>query len=261
MDRKLKEQLIEKTNADDGVKEDIWARLESQLDSQASQEYYANRATEAAAATTNSKGRSKTMKMIKVTTGIAAAAVAITAFLSLPAGTALMKSMQSWFESEKKIEISVEGEKEETNGQVHVDKESRYAIYYDKDRYKLVQENGKDTITTIDPLPDPYPQVSLTIEQEVDKLPEDLAKEIAAKLADQFLEVRDVEPVTEPVNGYLIHAINGHDRLSEVVSVYVTSNEQQGSFILTSSYFLEAAEGHGSRFRQTLDQFEILKND
>ena len=199
------------------------------------------------------------MKMIKVTTGVAAAAVAVTVFLTMPAGTAMMKSIQNWFAPEKQIEIELEGDKEQTQGKVHVDEESRYAIYYDKERYKLVQEDGKDVITTIDLLPEPFPQVSLTIEQNVSKKPEDLAQEIAEQLAEEYADVREIKAITSPVNGYEIHAIDGNDRLSKVITVYVTSNEQQGSFILTSRYFLEAAEGHGSRFRQTVEQFEVLK--
>ncbi|MFD0591118.1 hypothetical protein ACFQZE_24270 [Paenibacillus sp. GCM10027627] len=41
----------------------------------------------------------------------------------------------------------------------------------------------------------------------------------------------------------------------------VTSNEQQGSFILTMNDFLEAAEGHGERFTQTLEQFKVLAEE
>lgn len=267
MDRKLKERLIEETNIADGVKDEIWARLESQLDSQtpqapqASQEQHAEEDAQIAATTMKNMGRSKFMKIIKVTTGVVAAAIAVTAFLSFPMGTALMKSMQSWFEPEKKIEITLEGEKEETNGQVHVNQESRYAIYYDKDRYKLVQEGGKDVITTIDLLPEPYPQVSLTIEQKTDKQPEKLAAEIAKQLGEKFANVREIERVASPVDGYRIHAIDGNDRLSRVTTIYVTDNKKQGSFVLSMNYFLEAAEGHGARFTQTLEQFEVLEDD
>lgn len=270
MDRKLKEHLLKESQYPDHVKDDIWAQIEARLDGAPVEE--ARRTTTAASKRnseaeiyesttihTDKKKRSNyTMKMIKWTTGVAAAAIAVTAFLAMPPGEALMKSVQQWFAPEKKIEVEVEGQKEETQGQVHINEESRYAIYYDKDRYKMVQEEGRDVITTIDPLPEPYPQVSLTIEQDIDTQPEELAKEIAAKLAGQFAEVRGIEKVSEPVNSYLVHAIDGQDHLSKVISVYVTSNEQQGSFILTSNYFLEAAEGHGSRFYQTLKQFEVL---
>ncbi|MDQ0112662.1 hypothetical protein [Paenibacillus harenae] len=245
MDQKLKQRLLEQSDASIGLKDEIWERLESQLD-----------ATSLQAA--SYKAKRKSSKWMKTTTGIAAAAIALVAFLALPPGTALMKSVQSWFAPEKKIEISVEGQKEQTNGQVHVDEESRYAIYYDKDRYKLIPGEGKDTITTIEELPAPYPQVSLTIEQDVKQTPEQLANQVAAQLAERFSKVDAVERVSSPVDGYRIHAINGNDRLSEVATVYVTSNKLKGSFVLSLEYFLEAAEGHGARFEQTVKQFEVL---
>lgn len=261
MDQKLKQHLEEESNYSSNLKEEMWAQIESQLENGSPLPADSIESQLDNKEQPQGKRRKRTMTIIKATTGLAAAVIAVTAFLALPPGETFMKSVQNWFAPEKKIEVEIEGNKEETNGQVHVNEESRYAIYYDKERYKLIQQDGKDVITTIDPLPEPYPQVSLTIEQNVDALPEKLAAEIAGKLADQFAEVRDIEKVSEPVEGYRIHAINGHDRLSEVISVYVTSNERQGSFILTMNYFLEAAEGHGARFTQTLEQFKALTEE
>lgn len=246
MEGRLKDRLHEEARYPDSLKEELWSRIEAQLD-------------DSPRATHPKKGKKSYMKLIKATTGVAAAVIAVTAFLSIAPGTAFMKSVQNWFAPQKQIEIEVEGQKEQTQGQVHVDEESRYAIYYDKERYKLVQQEGKDIITTIEPLPEPYPQVSLTIEQNMNAAPEALAAEIAGKLGEQFKEVREIERVSSPVDGYRIHAIDGHDRLSKVVTVYVTSNEQQGSFVLTMNYFLEAAEGHGARFTQTIEQFKVLQ--
>lgn len=249
MDQKLKDRLHEESRYPESLKEDLWSRIESQLEASPQQ----------STSTDNKKRRVSRMRIVKVSTGVAAAVIAVTAFLTLPAGTAFMKSIQDWFAPEKEIEIELEGDKETTQGQAHVDQESRYAIYYDKERYKLVQVDDKDVITTIDPLPEEYPEVSLTIEQSIGKKPEELAEEIAAQLASQYADVREIEQVTEPVNGYKIHAIDGSDRLSPVIDVYIVSNGQQGSFILTSRFFLEAAEGHGARFTQTLKEFQVLK--
>lgn len=256
MDQKLKEQLLEKSDYPDTWKNDIWGQLEARLDEERHEEPVGNlrRAT-------NNKNKHKGMNVMKIGIGVAAAAVAVTVFLSLPVGTAMMDSVKDWFEPEKKIEIDVEGQKEETNGQVHVDKTSEYAIYYDKDRYKLVEGADKDVITTIDPLPAEFPAVSLTIEQRTDVLPEQLAKELAGLLQGEYARVDAVERVTAPVDGYLVHAIDGSDRLSKVTNVYVVSNGKQGSFILSSNYFLEAAEGHGARFSQTLEQFQVIDGE
>src|SRR5690606_14013077 len=109
--------------------------------------------------------------------------------------------------------------------------------------------------------PEEYPEVSLTIEQREDVLPEQLAQEIAEQLKGEYARVDAIERVTATVNGYLVHAIDGSDRLSKVTNVYVVSNEKEGSFILSSKYFLEAAEGHGSRFTQTLAQFQVISEE
>lgn len=258
MDPKHKEQLLEKSEYPEAWKDDIWGQLEAKLDEGERQR---QEAPAGGLGRSTNKNKHKGMKVMKIGIGVAAAAVAVTVFLSLPAGTVMMDSVKDWFEPEKRIEIEVEGQKEETNGQVHVDKTSDYAIYYDKDRYKLVEGEDKDVITTIEPLPAEYPEVSLTIEQRPDVLPEQLAAELAAGLQGEYARVDAVERVTAPVDGYLVHAIDGNDRLSKVTNVYIVSNGKQGSFILSSNYFLEAAEGHGARFTQTLEQFQVLAGE
>lgn len=281
MDQKLKDELMKKSGYPESWKDEIWEQLEARLGGEqredmrpetkqessqelgqgARQDSRQDVVSELRRSSKNNKTKRKGMKGLKIGMGVAAAAVAVTVFLSLPAGTAMMNSVKNWFEPEKKIEIEVEGQKEETNGQVHVDKTSDYAIYYDKDRYKLIEGEDKDVITTKDPLPAEYPEVSLTIEQREDVLPEQLAQEIAEQLKGEYERVDAIERVTAPVNGYLVHAIDGSDRLSKVTNVYVVSNEKEGSFILSSKYFLEAAEGHGSRFTQTLAQFQVISEE
>ncbi|QNK58112.1 hypothetical protein [Paenibacillus sp. PAMC21692] len=282
MDQKHKEQLLKKSEYPDTWKDDIWGQLEARLDTEGGtrksssagdngeqadggtvhRDSITGRSPSLGRANNRSnKTKHKGMRVMKIGVGVAAAVVALTVFLSLPAGTAMMESVKNWFEPEKKIEIDVEGQKEETNGQVHVDKTSDYAIYYDKDRYKLVEGEDKDVITTIDPLPEKYPEVSLTIEQKAEVLPEQLAKELAEQLQGEYDRVDAIERVTAPVDGYLVHAIDGSDWDSMVTNVYIVSNGKQGSFILSSKYFLEAAEGHGARFTQTLEQFQVLDGE
>lgn len=250
MDRKLKERLLEESRQPDGVKEEIWERLEARLDAEKNMTQDLK---------TDNKRRDAFMKKIKITTGVAAAAVAAAVFFTLPAGTAFMEDIKSWFAPEKKVEVEVEGQKEQTDQELHLDEASSYAIYYDKERYKLVQQDGKDVITTKEPLPEGYPEVSLTIEQFLDEEPSALAEKTAEALADRYAEVREITQVTEPVAGYRISAINGHDARSEVTAVYVTDNGGKGSYMLTLKYFLEAAEGHGARFEQMLKEFRVLK--
>lgn len=249
MEQKLKERLLEESNHSDALKEEIWAALEQELDADSPL---------SRTATYTTKRRPSYMKMIKLTTGIAAAAIAVGIFLSLPVGTAFMKEVQTWFAPEKKVEVEVEGQKEETQQELHLDEESKYALYYDVERYKLIEEGDKAIITTKEPLPEQYPEVSLTIEQFPGGAPAaqiELAKEA---LAGQYAEIRDIDQVTEPVAGYRVSAIDGNQWDSNVVYIYAIDNGKGGSFVFTMKYFLEAAEGHGSRFSQMLKEFTVL---
>lgn len=198
------------------------------------------------------------MRKLQIAMGVAVAFMAFGIFLAMPAGTAFMKDVKQWFAPEKKVEVEVEGQKEERDQKLHQNEESKYVIYYDQERYKLVQEGGKDVITTKEPLPERYPEVSMTIEQFEGMKPEELIKRLSGELSGKYEDVREVEKVSEPVQGYSVRALNGKEWDSEVIVVYVVDNQKQGSFAITEKYFLEASEGHGARFHQMLKEFKVL---
>lgn len=263
MERKLKERMLEESGYPDGLKEELWGRIEAGMDA----ELRMSRGRSGR----NGKRREQTMKRIKITTAIAAALIAGAAFLSMPAGTAVMKEVQTWFEPEKKVEVELEGQKEQTDQKLHESAPSpsadsgeaggesaRYVIYYDQERYKLVTQDGIDVITTKEPLPEKYPEVSMTIVQQAGAKPEELIRTEAEKLSGAYLEVREVEQVSQPVVGYRVRAVNGTEWDSKVAVVYVVDNGKGGSFVLTEKYFLEASEGHGARFEQMLKEFKVV---
>jgi hypothetical protein len=264
MERMLKERMLEESRYPGHLKEELWARIEARLDTDAAPRR----------AGRQRRRRNQMMRAVKIATGIAAVFAAVAVYLSLPAGTAFMEDLQDWFAPEKKVEVTVEGEKEQTRQLLHQGGDtggsaepdggdtkpalSRYVIYYDQERYKLVQQEGKDVITTKEPLPDRYPEVSLTIEQDPDTKPEDLIAGLEKEIKGKYAKTDAVEHVAEPVAGYRLHALNGQEWNSEVTTVYVVDNGKQGSFVLTMKYFLEAAEGHGARFEQMLKEFKVL---
>jgi hypothetical protein len=254
MEQKLKQRMLDESEWSMQMKEEIWNELEAKLESEQQQ-----------SSNTLSRDRRKRKPMRnrakKWTAGVAVVVLVAAVFFSMPAGTAFMKELRLWLAPEKKVEVEVEGSKEETQQELHLNEESHYAIYYDVDRYKLVQQDGKDIITTKEPLPAKYPEVSLVIEQNKDMLPEELIAQIAKDLAGQYSEVREIEPITEPFKGYRVSAIAGQNFDSKVTYVYVTDNGKQGSFALSLNYFLEAAEGHGARFRQMLDEFRVVEEE
>ena len=99
----------------------------------------------------------------------------------------------------------------------------------------------------------------MEIKQVLDERPEDLVTKLEAQLKKDFPELRAVETVTEPVEGFWLHGAAGNDAKSKIVTAYVISNGKQGSFVIIESYFLEAAEGHGARFHHMLKSFEVVK--
>ncbi|MCP2035841.1 hypothetical protein L1279_002855 [Planomicrobium sp. HSC-17F08] len=167
------------------------------------------------------------------------------------------------YEEEKEVVVQIEGMEEKVIMHLNKGKDCAYVIYIDEERYKMVSGEGDnpDAITTKEALPENFPEVSMTIEHVPDTAPEVLVEEFEAELKVEFPDLREVEQVTEPVEGYQLHGIaNGGQQWNDpVVHAYVFSNGQSGSFVITERYFLEAAEGHGARFYAMLTEFHIVE--
>ncbi|MER2261855.1 MAG: hypothetical protein ABS934_07545 [Psychrobacillus sp.] len=139
-----------------------------------------------------------------------------------------------------------------------------YTISFDEDSYKLVKGAQSDTLTTKTPLEEKYPEVSLKIEQINDQSPEELLPILEMQMGVDYTSPKETEKVTEPVNGYWLHAIS-HDSAgltnwdSPVGDIYIIDNGNGGSFVITQKYFLEAAEGHGANFHSILETFQIVE--
>ena len=247
LDNQIKNAFDKKSAQEaDGLKEEVWNGLEQEL-------FHENH---------YSKGERKTMKRKQRTIPlvIAVAATLLIVFsLQTSPGMAFIKSIQDMFVPEKEISQSIEGQEENTEVHLNEGKDAEYVIYIDETRYQMIRGENADSITTIDPLPSKYPEVSMEIKQITDEKPEDLAKKIEAELTEDFPELREIETVTEPVEGFLLHGAAGSEWDSKIIHVYVISNGSKGSFVITENYFLEAAEGHGARFHHMLGSFEIVE--
>lgn len=247
VDKRAKEALDKRTEQQThSLQDEIWNGLEQELFSE------------------KQKHRGEVKKMKKKNRIVpiiltAAAALAIVFSFTTDTGTAFMKGIKDLFVPEKEIIQSIEGQDEETDVHLNEGTNSDYVIYLDETRYKMMNGEDSDIITTIEPLPAQYPEVTMEIKQVADETPEDLVSKIETELKKDFPELRAVETVTEPVEGFWLHGVAGSDAKSKVVTAYVISNGKQGSFVITENYFLEAAEGHGARFHHMLESFEIVK--
>ena len=246
-DKRAKEELHKRTQQDtNGLKDEIWNVLDKELFGEEK----------------INKGEEKKMKKknrvipIIITT---AAALVIVFSLQTDTGMAFIKGIKDMFVPEKEIIQSIEGTDEATNVNLNEGTNSEYIIYLDETRYKMINGEDADVITTIDPLPEKYPEVTMEIKQVATEKPEDLVVKIEAGLKKDFPELRAVESVTEPVEGYWLHGTTGSEWDSKVITAYVISNGKDGSFVITENYFLEAAEGHGARFNHMLESFEIVE--
>jgi len=246
-DERAKEALDKRTEQETiGLKEKIWNDLEKELFSEENV----------------NKGAVKILKKknrvipIIITT---AAALIIAFSLQTDTGMAFIKGIKDMFVPEKVITQSIEGQDEKTDVNLNEGADAEYIIYVDETRYKMISGDKADVITTIEPFPEKYPEVTMEIKQVADQKPEALVKKFEAELKKDFPELRAVETVTEPVEGFLLHGLNGSDWDAKVVHAYVISNGKDGSYIITENYFLEAAEGHGARFHHMLESFEIVE--
>ena len=247
VDKQAKEALDKQAKQQTyGLQDEIWNSLEQELFSEEPAH----------------KGEVKKMhKKNRVVPIIltAVAALAIVFSLTTDTGMAFMKGIKDIFVPAKEITQSIEGQDEQTDVHLNEGTNSDYVIYLDETRYKMMNGKDSDIITTIEPLPAQYPEVTMEIKQVVDEKPEDLVTKIETELKKYFPELRAVETVTEPVEGFWLHGAAGNDATSKIVTAYVISNGKEGSFVITENYFLEAAEGHGARFHHMLESFEIVK--
>ncbi|MHA6260898.1 hypothetical protein ACXYMX_13515 [Sporosarcina sp. CAU 1771] len=241
LDKKVKEDVYKRTTHETyGMQDEIWGKLDKVL--------------------FNHKKKEVKKKNRFVPLGITIAASLFLLFsLQTNTGSALIKGIKDMFTPEKEMIQGIEGNDEETMVQLNEGSGSEYIIYIDETRYKMIPGEDMDAIRTLEPLPEDYPEVSLTIKQVPNELPEELATKLETELKKDFPELKEVETVTEPVAGFLLHGVQGYEWDSKVVHAYVISNGREGSFIITGNYFLEASEGHGARFHYMLETFEIVE--
>jgi hypothetical protein len=240
-DERMRKELEKKTDADvHELKNEIWNEINKEL----------------------FEGRRSKMKRKKrwiPAMLIAAAALVLAITLQTAPGLALIKGIKDMFVPEKEIIQSIEGQDEPTEVHLNEGKNSEYIIYVDESRYKMIKGEDADIITTIEPLPERYPEVSMEIKQHPSDKPEVLVKKIEEELKVDFPDLREVETVSDPVEGFWLHGLTESTWDGKVIDVYVISNGKDGSFVITKKYFLEAAEGHGARFTHMLQSFEIVE--
>ncbi len=193
----------------------------------------------------------------------AAAAVAlITLFMTLtPSGKALAAGIASLFAPEKPVVYEIEGEKEPETAELETNtaKEIGYVIYIDSTRYHKESEGGMDYIKANKEAED-LPPVRMEISQIEGEGAEAVYAEMLEEAKQGFPQIIGEGHVSKPVGGWHYMAY-GEDWDSPYESVYVVDNTAGGCFVIRCRMFTEAVEGHGARFDQMLETFEVVPSE
>jgi hypothetical protein len=235
MDDKISQWMHYETKEISAAKDELWGRIESKLEPRRS-------------------------KKITWLTSTAAAAVVIASISFTTPGHAAIESIKDWILPEKKIVQSIEGENEEIDAVAKTDKEMTYAIYVDKEKYVVTNEND---ITRIVPNLDmsAYPEVSMEIRHMIDQTPQQLLGKEQSRLKAAYEKITLVGEVTEPLKATLIKGITGAKWDSPLERVYLVADHNGGTFVIIEKFFLEAEEGHGARFSAMLKEFKVLQKN
>jgi hypothetical protein len=167
--------------------------------------------------------------------------------------------------AETTITIELEGMQEDIKAMLYMS-DLGYSMYYDFERYQVIQTSGRlDGSVNVDEylpaspaeeLPDVYMQVG----HYEDLSPEEALTKIEGLLRNQFNDVVAGETIkvgVDELEGHVLRASNGSKWDSEIARATIISDEADGSYFFISGYFLEAAEGYGSRYTQMMDSFRV----
>lgn len=242
-EKKIQEALLKGTNEASELKDMVWKNIEKRLNS-----------IEGDLIVMKKPKKSNKLKY----GSIAAAFLTVILLANTDYVNAAVNRISELFVPKKTIQQPLEGTNEKTDVELQVSSQ-KYIIYVDKERYTLESSNGKDIIKPKN-LPEGYPEVSMTIEQNINKTPSEVAVIIEKDLKSKLKNVTNEGEVTEPIKGIFLKGSSGNKWNDTVVHYYIVDNQNGGSFIIKEQYFLEAAEGHGARFYNMLKEFKIVND-
>lgn len=216
-------------------------------------------------------GKKKSRKpYIRWLAAVVAVVLLLTFFQTAPGAAALevvKDVVTSWIETlfpPKEAPVNVEGETEmiyqEAGGQEpEVQHDGTvtvpgFAIYYDKERYTMSEENGV-TYIRFDADNDLPP-----CEVEIRHIPAlasaDAAASAKREMEEKWDSVSEVQNLEQ--GGVVFSFAAGTNWDSACGDMYFFSDGRDGCFQITARYFVEAAEGHGVRFGQMIRSFEVI---
>ena len=165
----------------------------------------------------------------------------------------------------KDIPVNVEGETEvihqQAGGQEPEVQEDGtvtapgFAIYYDTERYTMQEENGVTYIRFV--TDNDLPPCEVEIRHIPNTDPSDAAASTNREMAESWDIVSEVRSL-DAQDGYTFYYAAGTSWDSACGYVYFLRDGRNGCFQITARYFVEATEGHGARFSQMIQTFEVI---
>ena len=130
-----------------------------------------------------------------------------------------------------------------------------FVIFVNQSVYAITQEEESWVIRPRDALGAEYPPIDMTITHLAGTAPEAALQERQEALREVYAEVGEVQ---ETEKGLSFHASDGDAWDSPQAEVHGMDDGEGGTFLITARYFLEAAEGHGVRFRDMVETFQVV---
>lgn len=250
MDQVIVDILTKETNEATKLKDETWEQINHQL--------FSNQVV---------KGNFRKKRLAQMVVIAAIITIVIVSF-STSKGQAIIQNLKDMFVEEKDYEVELEGQKEKTHVELEANEELRYIIYVDQSRYKLIDGEESDLILPSPELGDDYPDVFMEIRHIRDTSITEIIQDIKQELSKLNMEITGEEKVDLPIEATLISAIGegytneagktGPQWDTPVRNYYITNDKEGQFFVITEVYFLEASEGHGARFSQMLETFEVV---
>lgn len=130
----------------------------------------------------------------------------------------------------------------------HREKETAdFYISINREQYRGAERDGVYVIEPVTPLPEDFPPCDLQIAHFPDTTLEQAAQAVRDWAAASYAGCEE--------KGGLFHASDGVAWDAAQADVWLVEDGQGGVYCLTARYFMEAAEGHGVRFRNMVNTF------
>ena len=221
----------------------------------------------------NEKTRRRYIRWIIALSTMLVVAVMVLVFFNTAPGVAaaqaVKKNVTKFIETlfpPKKIPVSIEGETENSEQQAGGQEPDiqddgtvaapGFAIYYDPEWYAMTEENGV-TYIRFDMEGADLPPCEIEIKHLADQTPDAAAAATREEMLPNWETVTEAQAL-EGKDGVELSFSAGMNWDSVCGRVYFISDGRDGAFQITARYFVEAAEGHGSRFYQMVQTFEVI---